>query len=191
MRIADLAEFNAVREAGLAKLTPDRPRIAVGMGTCGTGNGAEGVYSAFKSAIEARGLDVALAPGRLLRLLRRGAARQRLGARLAPAHAAPGPARARGPHPRGHRARRAARPPISSCARSRSGTTSPATCATAAATRRSRPGTQSPSSRASSRSSCATAASSAPTTSRSTSRVGGYQALYKVLIDGNPAAVIE
>ena len=62
MRIADLAEFNAVREAGLAKLTPDRPRVAVGMGTCGSGNGAEGVYSAFKSAIEARGLDVQLAP---------------------------------------------------------------------------------------------------------------------------------
>ena len=52
----------AVREAGLAKLTPDRPRISVGMGTCGTGNGAEGVHTAFKSAIEARGLDVALAP---------------------------------------------------------------------------------------------------------------------------------
>ena len=62
MRIADLAEFNAVREAGLAKLTPDRPRIAVGMGTCGSGNGAEGVHTAFKSAIEARGLDIALTP---------------------------------------------------------------------------------------------------------------------------------
>jgi len=62
MRIADLAEFSAVREAGLAKLMPDRPRIAVGMGTCGTGNGAEGVFSAFKSAIDARGLDVHLAP---------------------------------------------------------------------------------------------------------------------------------
>ncbi|MEX1296183.1 MAG: FAD-dependent oxidoreductase [Candidatus Limnocylindrales bacterium] len=60
MRIADLAEFNAVREAGLAKLTPDRPRVAVGMGTCGSGNGAEGVYTAFLSAIEARGLDVDL-----------------------------------------------------------------------------------------------------------------------------------
>jgi NADH-quinone oxidoreductase subunit F len=62
MRIADLAEFSAVRETGLAKLLPDRPRVAVGMGTCGSGNGAEGVYSAFKSAIEARGLDVQLAP---------------------------------------------------------------------------------------------------------------------------------
>ena len=62
MRIADLAAFAAVRESGLAKLLPERPRIAVGMGTCGSGNGAEGVLSAFKSAIDARGLDVQLAP---------------------------------------------------------------------------------------------------------------------------------
>ena len=62
MRIADLAEFNAVREAGLAKLTPEVPRIAVGMGTCGSGNGAEGVYSALKAAIDSRGLDIHLAP---------------------------------------------------------------------------------------------------------------------------------
>ena len=38
------------------------PRIAVGMGTCGTGNGAEGVFSAFKAAIDSRGLDIELAP---------------------------------------------------------------------------------------------------------------------------------
>ena len=50
-----------VREAGLAKLLPSRPRIAVGMGTCGTGNGAEGVYHAFADAIGQRGLDVQLA----------------------------------------------------------------------------------------------------------------------------------
>jgi NADH-quinone oxidoreductase subunit F len=62
MRIADLAGFSAVRESGLAKLTPDRPRVAVGMGTCGSGNGAEGVYSAFKSAVGSRGLDIKLAP---------------------------------------------------------------------------------------------------------------------------------
>ena len=62
MRIADLAGFSSARESGLAKLTPDRPRIAVGMGTCGSGNGAEGVLAAFKAAIDARGLDVRLAP---------------------------------------------------------------------------------------------------------------------------------
>ena len=60
-RIRDDSTFNAVRKAGLAKLLPSRPRIAVGMGTCGTGNGAEGVYHAFADAIGQRGLDVQLA----------------------------------------------------------------------------------------------------------------------------------
>ena len=62
MMIRDFAAFSAVREAGLAKLLPSRPRIAVGMGTCGSGNGAEAVYHAFSSAIDARGLDVELVP---------------------------------------------------------------------------------------------------------------------------------
>jgi len=61
MRIQDLSSFNAVREAGLGKLLPYKPRIGVGMGTCGTGNGAEGVYHAFADEIERRGLDVELA----------------------------------------------------------------------------------------------------------------------------------
>ena len=62
MMIQDFAAFSAVREAGLTKLLPGRPRIAVGMGTCGSGNGAEAVYSAFASEIDARGLDVQLEP---------------------------------------------------------------------------------------------------------------------------------
>ncbi len=62
MKIQDIAAFAAVREAGLAKLLPSKPRISVGMGTCGSGNGAEAVYHAFKSEIDARGLAVQLAP---------------------------------------------------------------------------------------------------------------------------------
>ncbi len=62
MKIQDIAAFAAVREAGLAKLLPSKPRIAVGVGTCGTGNGAEAVYHAFASEIDARGLAVQLAP---------------------------------------------------------------------------------------------------------------------------------
>jgi NADH-quinone oxidoreductase subunit F len=62
LRIQDFAAFSAMREAGLAKLLPSRPRIGVGMGTCGSGNGAESVYSAFASEIDARGLAVQLAP---------------------------------------------------------------------------------------------------------------------------------
>jgi NADH-quinone oxidoreductase subunit F len=60
-RIQDLGAFNAVRESGLAKLTPAIPRITVGMGTCGRGNGAEEVFHALNEAIQRRGLDVLLA----------------------------------------------------------------------------------------------------------------------------------
>ena len=59
--IQDLGAFNAVREAGLAKLTPPIPRVAIGMGTCGRGNGAEGVYHAFADSISRSGMDVHLA----------------------------------------------------------------------------------------------------------------------------------
>jgi NADH-quinone oxidoreductase subunit F len=61
-RIQDIGAFSAVREAGLAKLLPAVPRIAVGMGTCGRGNGAEGLYSAFAQAIELSGVDLVLVP---------------------------------------------------------------------------------------------------------------------------------
>ena len=45
----------------MAKLLPARPRIGVGMGTCGAGNGAEGVYHAFAEAIDRQGRDMRLA----------------------------------------------------------------------------------------------------------------------------------
>lgn len=61
-RILDIGVFNAVREAGLAKLVPAVPRVAIGMGTCGRGNGAEGLYHAFAQAIESNGEDMVLAP---------------------------------------------------------------------------------------------------------------------------------
>ena len=60
-RIQDIGSFAAVREAGMAKLLPPRPRIGVGMGTCGAGNGAEGVYQAFAEAINQQGRDIKLA----------------------------------------------------------------------------------------------------------------------------------
>ena len=59
-RIDDLSSFHAAREAGLAKLLPGTARIAVGMGTCGTGNGAEAVYHAFSDQIHGRGLSFQL-----------------------------------------------------------------------------------------------------------------------------------
>ena len=60
-RIQDIGSFSTVREAGMAKLLPARPRVGVGMGTCGAGNGAEGVYHAFAEAIHNQGRDVKLA----------------------------------------------------------------------------------------------------------------------------------
>ena len=59
--IQDIGVFNAVREAGLAKLMPPVPRVAIGMGTCGRGNGAEGVYHAFADSISRSGMDIHLA----------------------------------------------------------------------------------------------------------------------------------
>src|SRR5579859_1371931 len=60
-RIEDIGGFNAVRELGLAKLMSSLPRITVGMGTCGRGNGAEEVFHALNDAIERSGQDVQLA----------------------------------------------------------------------------------------------------------------------------------
>ena len=61
IRIQDIGTFSAVREAGMAKLLPSRPRVGVGMGTCGKGNGAESVYHAFAEGIDRHGRDVKLA----------------------------------------------------------------------------------------------------------------------------------
>ncbi len=60
-RIHDLGDFNALREAGTAKLLPALPRITIGLGTCGRGNGAEELLHGFRDAIGRSGRDVLLA----------------------------------------------------------------------------------------------------------------------------------
>ena len=60
-RIEDITSFNAVRESGLSKLMSSIPRITVGMGTCGRGNGAEEVFHALHEGIEKSGQEVGLA----------------------------------------------------------------------------------------------------------------------------------
>jgi len=88
-KIQDISTFHAVRDAGLNKLVPSIPRIAIGMGTCGRGNGGEGVLHSFQEAIDRTGADVQLTsvgcfgacsqeplvnihvPGRALTILRR------------------------------------------------------------------------------------------------------------------------
>ena len=61
-RIEDIGAFNAVREAGLAKILPDVPRITVGMGTCGRCNGAEGVLQSFAELADASGSGASVVP---------------------------------------------------------------------------------------------------------------------------------
>jgi len=61
-RIQDIGAFNTARENGMAKLVPAVPRLTVGMGTCGRGNGAEALYQAFAEAIERSGAAIVLAP---------------------------------------------------------------------------------------------------------------------------------
>lgn len=60
MRIATLEALQAVKERGLRKLLPRHPRIAVGSGTCGIGNGADGVYLAFEKYLKQKKLPWSL-----------------------------------------------------------------------------------------------------------------------------------
>jgi len=61
-RIQDIGAFSSIREAGMAKLLPAVPRIAIGMGTCGRGNGAEGLFHAVAEQIHAGGFSALLVP---------------------------------------------------------------------------------------------------------------------------------
>jgi len=61
-RIQDIGAFSSIREAGLAKLLPAVPRIAIGMGTCGRGNGAEGLFHAVAEQIHTGGISALLVP---------------------------------------------------------------------------------------------------------------------------------
>ncbi len=86
-RIQDIGAFNAVRER-VCELVPPVPRIAVGMGTCGRGNGAEGLYTP-SAAIEHSGATCARASGLLWGLLS-GTAGQRSPARKSSGDSAAG-----------------------------------------------------------------------------------------------------
>ncbi|MFP4171294.1 MAG: FAD-dependent oxidoreductase [Candidatus Hydrogenedentota bacterium] len=62
MRIDDLDTLNDIRETGLTKLLHSGPRIGVGMGTCGLGNGAQAVYDALRTALDEKGVEAHLGP---------------------------------------------------------------------------------------------------------------------------------
>ncbi|MCX5698468.1 MAG: FAD-dependent oxidoreductase [Candidatus Omnitrophica bacterium] len=54
MKIKNSEDLDKIKEAGLKKIMPHKLRIAVGMGTCGLGNGAQEVFEAFAKALDKR-----------------------------------------------------------------------------------------------------------------------------------------
>jgi NADH-quinone oxidoreductase subunit F len=60
MQIKSIEDLGKIREKGLSKILPHKPRIAVGMGTCGLGNGAQEVFAAFAKALTKRKIPALL-----------------------------------------------------------------------------------------------------------------------------------
>ena len=62
MKIMDAAALETIRVQGMKKLFPAIPKISVGMGTCGAGNGAHEVYESFQNVIKAKKAKIQLSP---------------------------------------------------------------------------------------------------------------------------------
>jgi NADH-quinone oxidoreductase subunit F len=60
MKIISTAGLETARQAGLQKLQPGKPRIAVGLATCGIAVGGNKVYERLREIIERDGLDIIL-----------------------------------------------------------------------------------------------------------------------------------
>ncbi len=58
MRIISPEDLEAVRKTGLVKIQPDRPRIAVGLATCGIAAGGNELYDRLGSLIREGGYDI-------------------------------------------------------------------------------------------------------------------------------------
>ena len=61
-KIASLRELDELRKRGLKSLYPDKPRIMVGMATCGLATGGKKVFEILSKGIEKNGLDAILIP---------------------------------------------------------------------------------------------------------------------------------
>ncbi|HOU35989.1 MAG TPA: proton-conducting membrane transporter, partial [Candidatus Omnitrophota bacterium] len=59
-KIASREDLRSIQEKGMKRLIPLHGRIAVGMGTCGTGNGADKVYDAFAKELHRRKSGISL-----------------------------------------------------------------------------------------------------------------------------------
>lgn len=51
MKITDAASWKELKDQGAGTIRPEKPLIAVGLGTCGIGNGAQLVFDAFAEAL--------------------------------------------------------------------------------------------------------------------------------------------
>jgi NADH-quinone oxidoreductase subunit F len=60
MKINDYSSLQAVKAEGLKKYLSGKVRIAVGMGTCGIGNGADEVFNAFEKELKKAKIDAYL-----------------------------------------------------------------------------------------------------------------------------------
>jgi NADH:ubiquinone oxidoreductase subunit F (NADH-binding)/NAD-dependent dihydropyrimidine dehydrogenase PreA subunit/(2Fe-2S) ferredoxin len=60
MKVRTRSDLEMLRSEGIDRLYPARPRIAVGMATCGVATGAADVFRALHDEATARGLDLAL-----------------------------------------------------------------------------------------------------------------------------------
>ncbi len=60
MKVRTRSDLEMLRSEGLSTLYPSRPRISVGMATCGLATGAADVYDTLRDEADARGLDITL-----------------------------------------------------------------------------------------------------------------------------------
>ena len=60
MTIETISDLHAARRKAIRKLVPNRPRISVGLATCGIAAGGDRVYAALEEAIKKQGLDIQL-----------------------------------------------------------------------------------------------------------------------------------
>ncbi|MFA5339789.1 MAG: FAD-dependent oxidoreductase [Candidatus Omnitrophota bacterium] len=60
MIIADLEHLNNERDKRLRQILSHRPRISVGMGTCGIGNGADEVYKELEKSLRSKKAEISL-----------------------------------------------------------------------------------------------------------------------------------
>ena len=62
MKIRTRSDLESLRKAGLVSLYPPRPRINVGMATCGRAAGAGAVFDALREEADRLGLEAAIVP---------------------------------------------------------------------------------------------------------------------------------